>query len=222
MNHEYGTYDINNYNDKIEFIIKKILGGKMGWEVWTRLFKSNIIQTNDIRFCETCENFAEDLGFVLEYMLYCQNVKSIDLDGYCYFQRDDSMMHNSVSVIKLNSLNEISLQFEKRYKEYFKNTIFIKQFPIFHFMIMNNQYRKMFFDGLYSNLSLEIEKIENKSWYLEQTKSLFFCYKQLSKFWGTNYAKRILLFSNYCLHRNWHRFKYESKIAYKWFIKESK
>ena len=221
VEHEYNYYDIREFSDKTEFLIEKILGGKanLGWEVWTRLFKSSIIRANNIHFCETCENFAEDLGFVLEYMLYCENAKSINVDGYCYFQRDGSMMHNSVSTVKLNSVNEISFQFGKRYKDYFRNTQFKKYIPIIHFIIMNNQYQKIFFNGAYSDLFKEIEKIKNKKWYFKQTFLLFFRYKQLSKIWGAYYAKRIILFSNYCLHRNWSRFKYESAIAYKWFIK---
>ena len=155
----------------------------------------------------------------MEYTLYCRSAKSVDLTGYYYVQRDNSMMHKSVTVIKLNALNEISIQFGKIYQEYFKGTKFTKLFPVFHFMIMNNQYRKMYYFNRYPYLFEEVDKIINKKWYFKQTVLLYFCYKHLSMFWGTNNAKRILLFSNYCVHRNWRRFKIESAIVYKWFIK---
>ena len=110
-NHECGVYEIRNADDRIQYTVQNVFGGKHGWEVWTRLFRAEIIRHNHIRFCESCGNFAEDLGFVLEYMLYAEKVVSLPATGYCYRIRSGSMMQNSKDRVKLDAMNEVSQQY---------------------------------------------------------------------------------------------------------------
>lgn len=212
---ETGIFEFRQPQEKIAFLATKILGSPLGWEVTTRIFKTDIIRRNHIRFCETCGSFAEDMGFVLEYMLYCDFAKSIESFGYCYMQREDSMMHKSMDIIKLDSMNEISKQAGARYFALMGGKVQRKQYSILHFLIMYCQYNKMANMSAYPYMADEIRKICDKEWYFKQTKALFTCYPTLKCLFGKDNARRILLFASYCLHRNWRLYQLESAFYYK-------
>ncbi len=209
---------ITSLEDRYMYILQGILGGKYGWEVWTRLFRADIIQKQQIRFCTTCGNYAEDMGFVLEYSLYANKIYSTEYCGYCYINHVGSMMRNSKDMVKLSQVNEISAQFGSKYKEVYSGSDHGILYPILHFLIMNTEYRKIIGGELYSTMGKEINKIENKKWYRKQTKDIYKCKKYLSSYYGKRIAQQMLLFSHYCLHGNWKRFCIESAIAYRWMI----
>ena len=83
-NYESGSFLIHNESERTDFLVHLML--RLGWAVYTRLFKTDIIQRNRIRFCESCENYAEDLCFVLEYSLYCKRIEACGFQGYYYVQ----------------------------------------------------------------------------------------------------------------------------------------
>lgn len=104
---ETGITEITLPRDKAEFIFNKTLTPAHGWEIWSRLFRMDIIRRENIRFCENCGNFAEDLGFTLMCTLFADRVVSIENAGYRYRLRAGSMMHSSVNNPKLNSLQAV-------------------------------------------------------------------------------------------------------------------
>jgi len=100
----YGTWDTSNEKGKIDYIIRRVLGKKTewnGWAIWASLFHTEFIKKYKIQFCASCANFAEDLGFVLEYLLFCDSVVCIDSCQYCYVQHSNSMMSNSLNIVKI-------------------------------------------------------------------------------------------------------------------------
>lgn len=100
--HQAGIYDLTQPEKRISYLIEKLMTPQNGWEVWTRLFPMELIRREKIRFCETCGNYAEDMGFSLKCTLFANRVVSIDSDGYCYRIRKGSMMQNSVENPKLD------------------------------------------------------------------------------------------------------------------------
>lgn len=212
--------NLTNPEERLQYLLQDILGGKSGWEVWKRLFRLDIIQDHKIRFCTTCSNYAEDLGFTLEYSLYAKRICSSNCCGYCYVIHDGSMMSRSKNEVKLSQLNEVSAQFGQKYEAVFRGSKYRKLYPLFHFLIMFTEYRKVVGNELYSTISHEIQKVENKKWNRKQTKGLCKCKKYLVSYYGKRVAQQMILFSHYCLHGNWKRFCIESAIAYRWFIKE--
>ena len=211
----------NTMSKKIEYIINCLLIHKQGWEIWRRIFRANIIKKNNIRFCTTCNNYAEDLAFVLEYTLYCSKIQTVSAIGYYYVIHTGSMMDCSRNIVKLNEMNEVSAYFFQVFKRVVKKFCYRKQYPIIHFLILHVEYAKIIRRDNYKFLSMEIDKIQRKKWYAYNSINIFLCYKELKHLFGKKISQQILLFSLYCLHRDWRRFKIESAIAYKWFIKEN-
>lgn len=203
--------------DNILYLIFDILAsGKAGWEVCSRMFKRSIILENNIRFCESCNNYAEDLVFVLEYTLRCSGICVLDYKGYNYFQRDNSMMHISGDVIKLNELNECSKHFIKFFLNYFANDKNCREYvAVFHWLIMNTEYKRLDKKQKIQKLPSEIKKIADKSWYKKMTRKIFFKYGFFKKVYGIKKARKIMIISAFCLHKNRILYELSNKLLLK-------
>lgn len=199
-----------------DYLISGILTHKYGWEVWTRLFKNDIIRKHKIRFCEY--NFAEDLFFVLEYLLYTKRTYTGEYCGYHYTVRPGSIMRNSESVLRLNAMSEMSKQLHSRFQKT-NPRLCQRIFPVIYFSVMYNQYMKVIGTPSYQNLPIELKKIEDRKWFRKQTRRIKYSYSLFKSRYGAHHAQRICFFSHFCLHQNWKRFCIESAIFYRWFYK---
>ena len=107
ISHEIGFSDVSDWDQRMCYIFNKLLTPSHGWEVCTRLFKTEVIHRENIRFCENCGNFAEDLGFSLIYTLFAQRIVVVEQAGYWYRLRIGSMMNTSGLDPKLDSLQAV-------------------------------------------------------------------------------------------------------------------
>lgn len=105
--HETGTEVLDGVDSRQNYIFHKLLTPSHGWEVCFRLFRTEIICREKIRFCETCGNYGEDLSFTLTYMLHANRVVSLERRGYLYRVRSGSMMNTSACNPKLGSLQAV-------------------------------------------------------------------------------------------------------------------
>ena len=202
--------------EHFEYIENIVLQYKTGWGLCTKLFKSEIVKTNGILICETCENFAEDLGFFLLYILYCKRIVSINYSGYYYYQRSNSMMQKSKYTIKLNALNEVSYYFYN-YLYSHESVYIIKNYYLLHFWLMNDQLQKLYKYNSLSNLPIEISKLKHKSWYKKMARRFVFHYRRLIPNVGKQMAfeyKNLVLYS---IHENYKIFCFFSYLHYRFF-----
>lgn len=216
---EVGTWCTETESKKIDYILDKVLFGDNCWNLYTSLFVNDIIQQNRIRFCTTCGNFAEDMGFTLEYLLYCSKICGIDSQEYRYLQHSGSMMANSKNVVKLDSVNEVSAQFGRRFFADIKDRKVRRLFPMLHFMICRNQCRVYLYGDKGKELIDASKNIQKLQWFDRWMKKVWHNYRTLKYYCGKRLAQEFVLLSYLCYHRNWKRYGIESAIAYKWFIK---
>ena len=216
--HENRYKLISNPEEKIQYILDTLKGG-LGWEVCFRLFRRDLIKQNCLKFCETCSGFAEDMGFVLSYILYCNNYCSTDLRGYKYLVRNDSAMESSKDIIQFNPLNEVSKSIHSYFIKSSCKDLENRFFPLIHFGIMYDQYRRLINKGQLKELKRELDKIRDQQYYVSQTKKIFKVYPELKNQVGKTDAQRIMLFSSYCLRRNYKLFSYMSGMYYRFFWK---
>ena len=213
-----GTTTYQELGAKFDFLVK-IASHQFGWEVWTRLFRNRIIQEHHIRFCETCQNYAEDLAFVLEYTLCSNSQSSIAYSGYHYFLRESSMMRSSQNMIKLDQLNQVSLFVWKRFQQVFEQPKYVGRYAVLHFLLLWVELQKMVGTERYPYLRGEISKIQNQLWFYTNLRKIYWQYPAIKGFFGKKAAQQIILLAHYCMHNNWKRFRYESAVAYKFFIR---
>ena len=218
--HQAGFVNTAHSDARFSYILHELLTQSHGWEIWTRVFRASIIKEHDIRFCTDCGNYAEDLGFCLEYAIYARKVFSLRDVLYYYVWHNDSMMRNSASVIKLNSLNQVSYQVAKRYHGEMQDELEGKNYPIIHFVLMSTEIRRMIWAEKYRDLGEEFRKVEKLDWCQKQLKSLRLCTKVFEEQFGRRERQRAFLLLHYCFHKNWALYRYESAIAYRWFIEK--
>lgn len=222
-NRGFGLWDIPSEEKRVDYAISFLYDGngreENGFEVWGTLFRAEIIENHHIRFCESCSNFAEDLGFTTEYLLCCNRVCTIEEQGYCYVQRKGSMMDRSKKVLKMDSLNEISVQVGRRFFREISDKKCCKKFALIHFQIMMKQYGKIRFGERCCELPIEIKKINNIGWHDRWTSKFRYCYRTAVRYFGKHDTQEYILLANLCVHRNWKRYCVESAIAYRFFIK---
>ena len=209
-------YSICDWKSKYGFVKDCVLHNKIIWTMWGRLFKRSIIEKNHIRVCETCEDFAEDLGFFLMYFVHCDKVVNIDYAGYFYYQRDNSIMSKTMTDIKLNALNEVSFAFFEHIKKLNDDNEIIQNYPIIHFWIMYNQFQRLWNGkGDFASLPTECRKIVKIKWYKKMIKRFVFLYKEPIVLYGENktYDYKNLCF--YTLHNNYRLFCILDGLHYK-------
>ena len=190
-----GNFSFGEMSETVDFIIWEVLSGRLGWEIWTKLFRAEIIKEQRIRFCETCENFAEDLGFLIEYALYCRKITAIEYSGYYYYRHPESMMGRTVGKIKPNAGNEVSKQFWKRLVRETNNPDVQKYFSVIFSCIIRNVISH---GGNYDNYqtmreyrSIMLRNIVDISFFNQQARGVLQCGKLLRSLYGRDMQIRI-------------------------------
>ncbi len=211
-----GYVDLKKPEEKEEYVLKQILRWHVGWEATTRLFRRDIIEKHHIRFCENCENFAEDLGFVLKFTLFSSGEISINYRGYKYYQRSNSMMANSKSAIKLNAVNEISKfvypSFSSVFSE-FDNRLF----TVFHAEVLYNQLNRLLSKN--NNVALDsFRAVKDQRWMKKNLAGILRYRKILIKYCGEQTAWRIILFSHFAIHQTTFLFRVERSFINRFII----
>lgn len=166
-NRKVGTWYINTNGELVQYIIENILYDGNGWEVWSEVFKKEIIENNNVRFCDTCDNYAEDLAFVLSYCLYARKLSSISGNGYRYVGHEGSKMNMSESKLMLDSFNEVSKFFCNHFNRVYKDDNREDIFNKLHFYIMHIGTSKLLYSNKYSEikrLPSEYRKIVDNEW----------------------------------------------------------
>lgn len=200
IQHREGFVQFDTQNDRFEYIFQEILTGRVGWEIWSRLFLRDIIEQHNIRFCENCGNFAEDLGFVVLYSFFSRGEVSVNRNSYYYLQRTGSMMGSSKKTIKLNQVNEVS-----KYVYSFSQTAFSKQvlektFPLLHAAIMYNQMFKLLLQSE-ETAKAAFQVVTDPVWMRRFLRGMLFHRRTLKKYFGKKEAWRIILLSHYTIHQ---------------------
>jgi len=212
--HETGLTDLTCPEETVRYCFEKLLTGKHAWEVCVRLFKMEIIHRYNICFCESCDNFAEDMGFSLGYTVFANRVISVETAGYLYRTRTGSMMHSSVDCAKLNAVNEVFLHFEPICRSAFEEDFAERILPLFHFLIMREQYMVVLKYGEYHKMADAVVQIRRLSDWEVWVKKTMKSAKTLTEWFGTYNAQRIRLLLHFCLHRNGLRYKIERRLFY--------
>lgn len=207
-----GFFSLCTHEEKLYFLSNIY---EHGWEIWNRAFSRDVIERNQLRFITESRNYAEDMCFVLSYMLYSRGMVCIEDAYYNYYIRDNSIMHKNVNPMWINELNEVSFAFYQNFVNVFFAKKHRKQYPIFHFLIMYQQYRRHIGKGDYQQLYSYTQKISKFEWHQSKTKEIRCCKKELKKYFGTDFAYRIRLLSQYLTHGRWKRFLIKCGLYYR-------
>lgn len=205
--HWEGVSDYPNPGDRIEYLLQKIMSQHVGWEISIRLLQRSVIEENHIRFCETCGNFAEDLGFVIEYILCTQREVSANHPSYRYLQRRGSMMNNSRRIIKLNQVNEVSKFVYPAFEKIASQAKKTHSFTLLHAVILYNQLSRLLRRPDLAKSSFD--EVADSAWMRKHLRGVLRHRRTLQKYYGKQTAWRIILLAHYARYQNSRLFRLE-------------
>ncbi|EGC90837.1 glycosyltransferase, group 2 family protein [Turicibacter sp. HGF1] len=113
---------INFFHEKKLIFIADYIQNKVGFEVWNKIYKTEIIKINKIFFEKNKEVFAEDICFNLMYLTYCVKVDIIIDYLYNYLIRGDSIM-GTKNVSKLKEMENLCECLFTKYKGFYSEYI---------------------------------------------------------------------------------------------------
>ena len=184
---------IKSLSERFKFIIDKLNGKHGTWAVWNSLYKKEIIINNNIEFCENCGDYAEDIAFNINYLLYCDKIVEIKRKLYCYNDmREDSMMSKSSNSYKLNEANEAAFSIENNYLCVFKKSFFESYFHLIHFQFLEEEYLKFLKNDKIKMLPDASKSINKYQWYINNTKRFLKDRKIVFEYYDYDSAIRAL------------------------------
>jgi len=161
------TIVFGNADDRKNYLLEKAQHKRGSWSAWAFLFKTKMIQDNAIRFCTMCNNFAEDMGFVLNCLTCTNGIAEID-DRLYYYEdaRETSMMNKSRGICRLNDVNEVARSVEPYYMRCFGHD----GFCLIHHAIITNQ---LIFARGAKHLKLAVNSVSAKDFFHQYCKEFF-------------------------------------------------
>ncbi len=203
--------------DRIRYIYQKVMSRDVGWEVCTRLFRRTVIEERRIRFCETCDNFAEDLGFVIEYVLGTQKEASSKEHSYRYHLHGGSMMHSSGRIVKLDQVNELSKFVYPTFAQAAAQAKRLRSFTPLHALILYNQASKFLRNP--GQLRAAVAAVKDPAWMKKHLHGVLFYRRMLQRCFGKEKAWKVVLLSHYLRYQNRMLYRLERAIINLFFVK---
>lgn len=133
-----GLIKLTEEAERADFIVKDLLTYYVGWEVWNRVFRRDLIQAYSLRFPNRSmafAGFAEDLYFTLCYCAHVRKLIVLDKCLYNYRIHSGSTMRRNEKKRKLNISNELSKAVLQYYQQFDDCQLLVRSFYTVHYMI---------------------------------------------------------------------------------------
>lgn len=188
-----------------EYLFKYLFNYKHGDEVWNKLYKTEIIQQNQLQFEANHEVFSEDKLFNLYYLTFVHKIAAINKGFYQYLQRPGSLMNRPKPKIvqQYANLTMKYINFIENHKDDLKTI-----YPILAFHFLLSSLRNLSSSGARTNQIIDVLK-ENQAQYFKNyiNKILFnkevydYCKKNTKGIINPFVVKGFSFI--YILHQNW-------------------
>ena len=186
---------------RFDMLYKVVTWQTKGWQACRSIFRRQIIEDHHIQFCDTCGNFAEDLGFTLEYLLYASRIIFIDEYLYYYYDvRQNSMMNKSKHVYKINEVNELSYYL----KPIMTKVLSEEQFSVIHHHILQNQVVDLY--SVNSKQDFQewnelLKSLDKTAYFLDENQQYYIVYRKQKGIFGLRGVKRYFSSKKSIIHR---------------------
>ena len=98
---------LSNEEDILKVMTNHYLKYDFGFEVWSKMYRAEIIKDNNLKFEPNKEIFAEDICFNLYYFLYCKKIVIHNWYLLHYRLRDDSIMGENRKIVKVDQFTNL-------------------------------------------------------------------------------------------------------------------
>ena len=134
-----GLRSFSTDNDRIKFLIEEFLPYYMGFEVWGKLYRNDIIVDKRIRFSDKC-SIGEDLAFNIKYLMHSKKLVCISDRCVRHVIRSDSSMGLLKELPEKIKENIYVIEDVWEYAKAIDNSFFAKIFPLISVKMLDNSY----------------------------------------------------------------------------------
>ena len=156
FNAENGIEHINHEWKKFIYYFERLMQCEDGWEVCGRVFKCDIIKSNNLKFVSTEKVFAEDYLFTFTYLMYTNRISKLCNVFYNYRQRPGSLMQTCDSKTILPRLVNWAEEGYKMAKNA-KMKLVCRQYYKLYFMLLNHHIQYGDFD---ESVQTQIDRLQ--------------------------------------------------------------
>lgn len=135
---EYDTISFRREQELVQFFERRFLNYSTGWEVWSRIFRRDVIEQHQIRFQPISRVFAEDMLFSAQYLIYTKQIGMLCDLFYYYRQRGNSTVHMQNQETVLPRMYHLAEYFYELLRSEHRKQL-LKSFGLFYFDLMNFQ-----------------------------------------------------------------------------------
>ena len=212
-----GIYEIDDHN-RLDYMVNTLSKYATGWEAWNRLYKADIIRTNDLFYWDNKLIFAEDFGFSLNFALHANKITCISDALYYYLIRKDSIMSQSAREPRLSASLSLSKLMEERISSSFKQSSLYKEYPVLFYSIMYEQLRGI----TLGNYKKSMLSIDDKEYFNKNMKRVIGKPLSIIKHYGRMRGAIVLLICIFLLTQKFEKLNVRILESYKkrWKISE--
>ncbi len=189
-----GFIDLSKEKDRLTFIRDTLMDYKVGYEIWDKLYRTDIIKKNNLRFDENC-HIGEDLEFNICYAMAAKSIICIEDRCYNYRIRSNSAMDNARSLEKnFNESIVLAKGIQDTFEKSFHDNEGDKFYQLFY-KIMNHACI-----GFTAAETLEVaQRSKYRDYYGKNMKAALEHKKDFGEFLNPVYAKTIWTYGYYIL-----------------------
>ncbi|MCH5275274.1 MAG: glycosyltransferase [Lachnospiraceae bacterium] len=105
---EERSYTLKTQEEKYDYFVHVLLQYGQCWEAWNRIYKGDIIREHQLRFVDNDRIFAEDLLFLLMYLMHARSIAGIGDLFYSYLIRESSIMDRKSKKCNTKQITELA------------------------------------------------------------------------------------------------------------------
>ena len=180
---------IGNDKEYLSFLIQDFFNYSIGFEVFTSLYRKDLISKFNIRFPEGIK-IGEDIYFLLKYLMFTKVVLLSNKPLYHYRVRPCSAMRNSISQLEIDGYNKMS----KSLYDFVVSDFLKKKFCSIHIKLVCHEFQKINFltlKGLFL-LKKAISKVQDLEYFKTMNSAYYDYYKTLNNRSLVYYSKKPL------------------------------
>lgn len=136
------SYVIKNEKERFDFYAKVLYLYEIGFEVWNKMYRLDIIKKFNLRFENNEEVFAEDICFNSYYCMHVNKIVTTDKVLHNYLERSESIMSQNLFKNKISNFLDLLGRVRKYIKKTANDVYFEEHFYLLFCALMHNQYTK--------------------------------------------------------------------------------
>ena len=161
----FGEFRLETEADRLQFLSKVLVSGKIGWEAWSRVFVREKIEKYGLRFEDNRKIFAEDLYFSLCYLAHACRIRSISDSLYHYRIREDSIMGEQQARSNLGRISLLGKTVCRWYQNFDDCRLLTEQFNTIYYHLIAGQFLfSMWSSGVKPSQYRKLVREEVRDW----------------------------------------------------------